>query len=289
MTKLTAVTVVKDNPPFLSKTIASVDDLVQEIVIVDIGIDANLKTTLLKNKKIKIVEIKETIPYVELIREKTKSFTTSDYLIFLDPDEIIPPALKQTIEKKIEFYDYISIPRKNIIFGRWIKHCRWWPDYQTRVFKKDKVIWPKIIHRQPKVIGNGLKVEPKEELALIHHNYRDLDEYLDKAKRYAKYEAKEYVLENKILTFPETVRRAVNEFVSRYFAAEGYKDGVQGFVLSCFQMIYYFLVYFYYLEIVKFKDDKTIREDLFFKQGLKEVLHWKKKKTLKDRLIKKIL
>jgi len=93
----------------------------------------------------------------------------------------------------------------------------------------------------------------------------------------------------KILTFPETVRRAVNEFVSRYFAAEGYKDGMQGFVLSCFQMIYYFLVYFYYLEMMKFKDDKTIKPELFFRQGLKETLYWKKKRTLKESILKKIL
>ncbi|PIV11325.1 hypothetical protein COS50_00915, partial [Candidatus Roizmanbacteria bacterium CG03_land_8_20_14_0_80_35_26] len=278
MAKLTSIIVVKDSPPFLLKTIASVDDLVQEIIIVDIGIDPNLKDILVRNKKIKLVEIKEAVPYVELIREKTKSFANSDYLIFLDPDEVIPPALKQIIEKKTEFYDYLSMPRKNIIFGRWIKHCRWWPDYQTRVFKKDKVIWPKIIHRQPKVSGTGFRVEPKEELALIHHNYRDLDEYLDKAKRYAKYEAKEFILEKKLLTFGETVRRAINELVSRYFAAEGYKDGMQGFVLSCFQMIYYFLVYFYYLEMMKFKDDKTIKPELFFRQGLKETLYWKKKR-----------
>jgi len=54
MEKINAVIVVKNSPPFLPRTIESVDDLVDEIIIVDIGIDKNLKENLSKNKKIKI-------------------------------------------------------------------------------------------------------------------------------------------------------------------------------------------------------------------------------------------
>ena len=210
-------------------------------------------------------------------------------MVFLDPDEILPSELIKIIKNKLEYYDYISIPRKNIIFNRWIKHSRWWPDYQTRIFKKDKVVWPKIIHRQPKTLGNGLKIEAKEELAMIHHNYVDLDEYLGKVTRYARYEAKEFVLNNTHLTFTETSRRALNEFISRYFAAEGYKDGMQGFMLSFLQMFNYFLVYFYYLEMNKYKDDPTVKPEHFFMQGLKESLYWKKTKSIKENIIRKIL
>ena len=154
-------------------------------------LDSELKNKLKTNKLIKIIEIKDDVPYVELIRNKTKDFTKSDYVFFLDPDEIVPSGLKIIIREKLDAFDYFKIPRKNITFGRWIRHSRWWPDYQVRLFKKDKVIWPKIIHRQPKVAGNGYIIEPKEEFALLHHNYQNIDEYLSKFQRYAKYEAKE--------------------------------------------------------------------------------------------------
>jgi len=39
----------------------------------------------------------------------------------------------------------------------------------------------------------------------------------------------------------------------------------------------------------KFKTDEKVDETEFFKTGLKEVLHWKKNKTIKERLIKKLL
>lgn len=289
MDKITAVIVAKNHPPYLLKVIESVTELVNSVIIVDIGIEKEFVDQLANLNKVSIIKINEEIPYVELIREKIKNFAKTDYVFFLDPDEVVSPKLKILIKSHLNSYDFFKIPRKNIIFGRWIKHSRWWPDYQTRIFKKNKVVWPKIIHRQPRVSGRGFEVDAREEFAIIHHNYRDLDEYLEKARRYAKYEAKELAEEKKIFTFSDTVKRSLNEFISRYFAAEGYKDGAQGFILAIFQLIYYFLVYFYYLELKKFKSMEKIDESEFFRLGLKEVLHWKKQKTLKDKLIKRIL
>ncbi|MFN4212899.1 MAG: glycosyltransferase family 2 protein [Microgenomates group bacterium] len=289
MENISAVIVVKNNPSFLFKTLDSINDLVDEVIIVDIGINKNIINQLKKYQKVKIVPIKESVPYVEIIREKTKMFAKNDYVFFLDPDEVVSSDLKKIIKDNLLSFDYFKIPRKNFIFGRWIKHSRWWPDYQIRVFKKNKVFWPNKIHQQPKVSGRGFEIEAKEEYALIHYNYQNLDEYLDKSLRYAKNEAKEIFGEKKVLTFSETVKKALNEFISRYFAAEGYKDGIQGLILAFLQMFYYFLVYFYYLEMKKFETNEKIDEGEFFKQGLKEVIHWKKEKNIKEKIIKKIL
>lgn len=289
MNKISAIIVVKDNPPYIFKTVDSILDFVSEIVIVDIGIDNSLSEKLKKNKLIKLVKIQGTVPYVEKIREKTKELASYEHILFLDPDEVVQPELKKIILENYLKYDYFKIPRKNIIFGRFIKHSRWWPDYQIRFFKKNSVKWPLIIHRQPKVLGKGFEVEAKESLSLLHYNYQNLDEYLSKAKRYAKYEAKEFASENQVVSFSQTVRRSLNEFISRYFAGEGYRDGVEGFVLAFLQMFYYFLVYFYYLETKEFKSSEKINEEEFFRIGLKESLHWKKKKSIKDKIVKKLL
>lgn len=288
MDKISAIIVVKDNPPYLTKVIKSIESFVDEVVIVDIGIDPTLKKTLEENTLVKIRAIKEPVPYVELIREKTKSYAKNEHILLLDPDEVVPKGLIDTIKNNINEYDYFKIPRKNLIFGRWIKHSRWWPDYQVRFFKKSMVKWPTIIHRQPEVKGKEYKVEAKEENAFLHYNYVNLDEYMAKAVRYAKHEAKEFLESSRPVTLHETVRRGLNEFFSRYFAGEGYKDGAQGFVLACFQMFYYFLVYFYYLEMNGFKQEKNIDTTEFFREGLKQSLHYKKNRTLKDIIIKKI-
>ena len=141
MENISAVIVVKNNPPFLSKVIDSVYDLVYEIVIVDIGISLQLIEVLKKYKKVKIIKLNQEVPYVELIRNKTKDFVQSDYLFFLDPDEIVTTGLKTIIKSHLLTYDYFRIPRKNIILGKELRHGGWWPDYVKRFYKKFYPRW----------------------------------------------------------------------------------------------------------------------------------------------------
>src|SRR3989304_936303 len=97
MKNVSAVIVVKNYPVHLLKVIDSINDLAKEIIIVDIGMDNRLRDELKKNQIVKIVAIKNDVPYVELIRDKTKDFAQSDYVFFIDPDEVVPPGLKTVI------------------------------------------------------------------------------------------------------------------------------------------------------------------------------------------------
>ncbi len=296
MNHISAILIVKDNPPHIHESIGSIEDFVSEIIIADIGIEENLKRILLQNPKIRILTY-QTVPYVELIRQKVIQETQYDWVLLLDPDEIFPSQLKSQLEKDLSDYDFFSIPRKNIIFGQWITHSRWWPDHQIRVFKKQNVTWPTEIHHQPQTSGKGCTLENQEQLALVHYNYHTIDEYLSKAMRYAKAEASEYILRQKDYTLTTAMKQATSEFISRFFAGEGYKDGIHGFILSFFQMIYPFLVYFYYLEGMKFKtaisDTQLIQSSTdFFGITFKELLFWKrfkKKSSLKEKIIEKII
>lgn len=280
MDDISAIIVVKNNPPHLFEAISSIQGFVKEIIVADIGIDEFILKKLNENKKVKIIEIKKKVPSVELIREELKQYASGKYILFLDPDEIVSEILQKILLSIYQDYDYIKIPRKNIIFGKWIKYSRWWPDYQVRLFKKDSVTWPKKIHTQPRVSGNGYTVDPNEKLALIHYNYESIDEFMQKFVRYAKAEASEL----SSFSLSEALKKAVSEFTSRYFADEGYKDGTHGFVLSFLQMFYYFLVYVYYWEGKRYKEDsnESAYQNIytFFKNGLYETTHWLIQKKL---------
>ncbi|MBP7966799.1 glycosyltransferase family 2 protein [Candidatus Woesebacteria bacterium] len=283
MSKISAILVVKDNPIHLAESIQSLD-FVDEIVIVDIGINDDAKKILSQYDNVKVQHIKEQILYVEQIREKSKEFATHEHVIFLDPDEIIASALKEEIVKNMNNCDYISIPRKNIIFGKWIEHSRWWPDYQIRFFKKDSLVWPSRLHAQPEVKGKEYKIEAIEEKAIIHYNYETVDEYLSKMIRYAKAEAKEYIHKNSELTLTISFKKGLQEFISRYFAEKGYKDGMHGTVLAFLQMFYCLLVYFFYWE----QNKNTVSQNHIqateitnhFKQTLYESTYWIEKEKL---------
>lgn len=283
MNKISAILVVKDNPPHLTESLSSLD-FVEEIVIVDIGMYDEAKKILAQFNNIKIEKVPEQILYVEQIRERSKKFAAHDHVLFLDPDEIITPGLKEEIVKNMNNCDYLSVPRKNIIFGKWIEHSRWWPDYQIRFFKKKSLVWPTKLHAQPQVNGKEYKIEASEEKALLHYNYESLDEYVSKMIRYAKAEAQENLHKNETITLPGSLKKGLQEFISRYFAEKGYKDGMHGTVLAFLQMFYCLLVYFFYWEAKKYiavSDEKHYSApQQFFKQGLYEANYWLMKEKL---------
>lgn len=294
MNNISAVIVAKDNPLHIFESVESISTLVNEIIIIDIGIDSDIVHKLKKIKKVIVKKIDEEIKYVEIIREKSKSFAKYDYVLFLDPDEILPENLINLLQQEVENYDFFSIPRKNIIMGKWIEHSRWWPDYQVRLFKKDMVKWPIKIHSQPELSGNGYTVEEKEELAIIHYNYENLTEFFMKMIRYAESEAKEIITRGEKLNLSITIKNGLQEFISRYFADNGYQDGMHGFVLSFLQMMYAFIVYFYYWELKKYPpiENKEINESVlkFYSQGLYEISYWlEKNNIMKQNIIKKFI
>lgn len=278
MNNVTAIIVIKNNPPYLAKMLASIDSFVSEIIMGTINVSKSLTEKLKKNKKIILIPIDPAIPYADMIKEDLKKKATNKYILYMDPDEIFPKEALPVIKSKINSFDYFYFPRKNIIFNKWIQHSRWWPDYQLRFFKKDYVVWPKIIHPEPAAKGVGFTFYAKEEFAILHYNYENLDEYFEKAFRYAKSEAQKYIKENKTLALGDSLKKALNEFISRYFACEGYKDGLHGFILAILQMFYYILIYCYYWEYKKYfnLDTNSLVQETqkFYSKGLKETNYW---------------
>jgi len=289
---ISGIMVVKGSPRHIEASLSSLQQLVDEVIIADIGMDKGLSEKLSKNTKLRILPL-PPVPYVELIREKLKGQAAHPYVFFLDPDEILSPSLIQMLKTNYEKFDYVSIPRKNIIFGKWIKNSRWWPDYQIRLFRKNAVIWPAQIHHQPTVTGKELKLENTQENAIEHYNYESIDEYIEKATRYAKAEAKEKIDAGAPFTLSTVIKNALSEYISRFFAEEGYKDGIHGFMLAFLQMFYSFLVYFYYWEMKKRPEveekELVSLPETFFKQGVKETHYWMIEKKLKNNsLVEKI-
>lgn len=287
--KISAVIVIHNNPKHLKKSLLSIVDEVDEIIIGDVGMTAKLPDSIVK-KVVKIVKLDPATPFADLVKEGLKKHATGDYILYLDPDEMIPGSLWKKLKEKIPKYDYFLIPRKNIIFGKWISHTRWWPDYQLRFFKKDKIVWPAVLHPIPQGQGRELKLDSTEELAIEHYNYDSVSEFMEKLNRYARFEAEYLIKEKKTYSFTQATTKALSEFISRYFAHEGYKDGMHGAALSLLQMFYYLVVYFYYWEAQGYKlpdtENPTKTIHTFFRKALYETQYWMVAKHIVPRLYK---
>ncbi len=82
----------------------------------------------------------------------------SDWILYLDADERVTKELQNEIKAILnqdspDVAGYF-IPRKNIIFGRWIEYAGMYPDYQMRLFKRGKGKYPEIhVHEMIDVDG----------------------------------------------------------------------------------------------------------------------------------------
>jgi len=136
----------------------------------------------------------QKLDYVEPARNFAISKVVNEWVLVLDPDEEINQNLKTRliqIAQHLKQINYVRIPRKNIIFGKWMKAAMWWPDFNIRFFKKGAVKWSDKIHKPPQVKGEGLDLEAKEEWAITHHNYQTISQFAERLNRYTTIEAKE--------------------------------------------------------------------------------------------------
>jgi (heptosyl)LPS beta-1,4-glucosyltransferase len=279
----------------LPRTIASVKSLADEIIVCDM--ESEDKTREVAEKLgAGVFEHKKT-GYVEPARNYAISKAKNSWILILDADEEIPGSLADEIVRatKSGEADFYRIPRKNIIFRKWMKHSRWWPDYNIRLFKKGRVCWNEVIHTVPVTQGTGKEFEPKEELAIVHHNYDSIEQYLERMDRYTTQYAKVKTSQGYKFSWKDLILKPLNEFFSRYFFGEGYKDGLHGLALSLLQTFSELIVYLKIWQRNNFLDQRPKLEEVIslLRDEEKDLHYWendslfKESRSLKDRLRRK--
>lgn len=164
------------------------------------------------------------------------------WILYLDADERVTPELQKEIElvTKDSLADGYFIPRKNIIFDKWIEHTGWYPDHQLRLFRKGHGKFEeKHVHEMVKVVGSVGYLKNN----LVHYNYVSVSQFLQKLQIYAPNEAKNLIEGGYKFKWQDSIGFPVREFLSRFFARGGYKDGFHGLMLSIFMAFYHFVVF----------------------------------------------
>lgn len=197
--------------------------------------------------------------YVELARNYAISKASSEWVLVVDADESISEALAEKIKEYIMkpiSSNYVEIPRKNIIFGKWMNASMWWPDYQVRLFKRGSVLWNEKIHSKPVTKGEGLKLPPEEQWAIVHQNYQGVSQFIKRMNRYTDIQAKELQEAGYRFIWKDLLQKPLNEFLARFFAGQGYKDGLHGLALSLLQALSFLVVYLKVWEKLNFKEQE---------------------------------
>lgn len=246
----------------IERCLSSATSLADEIIVVDM--ESQDKTYELARKFTEKIYPHRRMGFVEPARNFAIEKATGDWIFILDADEVIPPSLSQKLKQIVESgqYDFVRVPRKNIVFTKWLEYSGWWPDYQVRFFKKGAVIWTEEIHAIPITRGRGFDLPAAEDQAIIHYHYTGISQFIERLNRYTEQEAKQLVSSGYRFSWPDLVRKPSNEFLSRFFAWEGYKDGIHGFVLANLQAFSFFVTYLKVWEKENFPKEERVLDKL---------------------------
>ncbi len=158
-----------------------------------------------------------------------------DWLLYVDSDEEITPALSKLILEVTESGDAsaYAIPRRNNFLGHEMRWGGWYPDYVLRLMKKDKLVgWYGDLHEQPKIKGN---VEHLRE-PLLHVSHRSLTEMVDKTNEWSEIEAELlYKSGHPKMNFFRFFTAGFREAWYRGFVKLGFLDGKIGVIEIIYQ------------------------------------------------------
>lgn len=247
-----------------------------EIVFID-NSSTDKTVEIAKKYTDKIISQKNDPSRLDLQKNIGFERATGDLILSLDTDERVTPELQSEISEILSLdtvKDGYRIPRRNIIFGKWIEHTGWYPDYQTRLFKKGKAKFrEKTVHVGLKVTGEvGSLQNP-----LVHYNYETVSQFIQKLDMYTSSQADDLIEKRYEIKIQDAVRMPAEEFLKRFFAEKGYLDGLHGLVLSLLMAFYHLVIFAKVWEKKIFIDsEKNILPEFeeAFKKATRDTAFW---------------
>jgi glycosyltransferase involved in cell wall biosynthesis len=163
---------------------------------------------------------------------------THDWILALDADERVTPALRDEIEAlRVRDFprDAYRIPRVALYLGRWIRATDWYPDPQVRLFDRRRCRWEgELVHESVRVRGTVGALRSDME----HHPYADVSAHMRKIDSYTTLWARQAYDSGRRARAFELVASPLFAFVRNYVLRAGFTLGRVGITVSAMNSYY---------------------------------------------------
>jgi len=228
---ISAVLIVKNEAESLSSCLESVK-WCDEIVIVDSGSTDN--TLAIAQDYTDKVYTESDWQGFGKQRQRAQSYATSDWIFMIDADERMTPELASSIRGVIredQQSAVYAVPRLSWVFGRFIRHCGWYPDYVIRLYPATKGQYSDDMVHEKVQFAKDIELKHLQG-DLLHYTYKDLQDYITKSGVYAAAWAMQRKESGKSASIFQGVLHGIACFLRMYVVHAGFLDGRQGFLLS---------------------------------------------------------
>lgn len=158
---------------------------------------------------------------------------TQPWLLNLDADEVVPPALRDEITRAVldaaTPHAAYEFPRCTFYCGRWIRHGDWYPDRVLRLWQRGTARWTgEEPHARLDVRGTVGRLGAD----LHHHSNESIAGQIAKIAPYHAHFVRARLAAGKRSGCFELVVRPWWRFVRAYLFRRGFLDGWQGFYIA---------------------------------------------------------
>ena len=167
-----------------------------------------------------------------------------EWVFSLDADEVMTPELQaeipQLIKGEPKFVAY-WVPRRNQIFGRWMRFGGQYPDYKLRLFRQGTARLP--VDTEPHATPKWSGPKGKMRGDLLHYQYPTVALYVEHMNRYSSASVPLVLRQGRdcrgISEFVAmTTVNPLLTFVKNYMFRGGFLDGRQGLLFHLYHSAY---------------------------------------------------
>jgi glycosyltransferase involved in cell wall biosynthesis len=242
MIRLSIVIITYNEERNLARCLDSVKEIADEIVVVD-SYSTDKTVAIAENYNARVIK-HPFIGYGEQKNFATQQ-ASNDWVLSLDADETLTPELQHSImEVKMDpAFPVYQMSRLTNYCGKWIKYCGWYPDKQTRLYKRTKGKW-----EEPKVHEYWRLDNDKEQGGtlkgdILHYSFRTINEHLKKIEKYSELAARESVENGKTATLFKIFFSPKWHFINEFIFQLGFLDGFYGYTICRLSVYATFLKY----------------------------------------------
>ncbi|CAM3809580.1 glycosyltransferase family 2 protein [Polynucleobacter antarcticus] len=230
MPTLSVILITRNEEANLADCLASLEGIAQQIVVVDTNsTDRTLEIAKLHGA---VVSQPPDWPGFGPQKNRALELATGDWVLSLDADERLTPALRSEILTAINHpaqIDCFAIPRLSWYCGRFIRHSGWNPDYVDRLFKRGTARFSTdLVHERLLPDSQVAKLENP----MLHFSFMNYSQVLQKIDRYSTASAEQAFAKGKRSTPLKAILHGLWAFFRTYFIRAGFLDGSEGLALA---------------------------------------------------------
>ena len=226
---LSVIVITKDSEPVIRRCLESAA-WADEIVVVDSG-SADRTVEIAREFGARI-EVTDEWPGYGPQKNRALDLAQGEWVLSLDSDEWVTSELRAEIGRVIAAAGGTAafrIPRRSSFCGRFMRHSGWWPDYVTRLFRRDTARFSDdLVHER--LIVNGAVGTIKQPM--LHEAIKDLDQMLAKMNSYSSAGAQMFHQKGRRASLIAALLHGGWAFFRTYFLRAGFLDGREGFMLA---------------------------------------------------------